>query len=280
MQARTRWSRTAPRGLGLLCFLALGACEADLPHLPKEPVPDALSVNFLLQRGGPPPEISDGTGTQAPPGRIYGFVGRASDPAEVYLKYVFDAAASVNGTPLSVRRRPGAEFYDGTSRPLESEYNYFTDALTLQPGALYTLRVDQGGQHLEASTRLPGEFNLVEVNGSSRGRALARGQPLTLRWTRAAGAAVYAVSVESPPGGPDLGVVPRLPYLTSDTSAILPFTYAGTGTVPVTVEIRAMDPNLYRASTHHDARAGIAGGFGFFGSANVKRYRFDLLVNQ
>jgi hypothetical protein len=265
--------RRAAAGVGIAAVLA--ACGGDLPHLPEEPTPDALSVNLLLQRGGARPQAA---GEDLPEGRTYGFVGLVSSPGEVYLQPLWDARVAVNGAPLTVRRTAENEFYTGVDRPLESGYNYYSDSLRLQPATDYTLFVEAGGRRLTGRTRMPGEFSLRAVNGVAGGRRVPRGEPLVLHWGRADGAALYAVTVED--GNENLEIATRLPVFTSDTTAVLPFANSASATVPITVEIRAMDSNLYRASVLRDSRAGLEGGFGFFGSANVKRYRIDLEINR
>ncbi|HST60540.1 MAG TPA: hypothetical protein VLK84_17705 [Longimicrobium sp.] len=251
--------------------LILGGCSGDLPQLPTEEVPRALSVSFLLQRGGAAPE------GDLPAGRIYGFVGRVSDPNAPYLLPVFDANATLAGRPLQVRRTEGNEFYTGQDRPLEGEYNYFTDSVEVSAATEYTLTVDQGGDRLIATTRVPGDFQLRAINGTVGGTTVPRGEPLTLTWGRSDGAALYSVNVFSRQQGLETGISTRLPFFTADTVAALPLT-SSASSIPVTIEIRAMDPNLYRASAHRDVQAGIDGGYGFFGSVNVRRYNLTLTV--
>jgi hypothetical protein len=269
-------TRPFTRGWGLLlCAFTLG-CGGELPALPREPTPDAISVNFLLQHGGPPPEFQDPQGQRTPPQRVFGFVGRVSDPALKPLSAVYDASASINGVPLRVRRAGG--WYDGTSRPLESEYNYYSDSVSVRPGAQYTLVVEHGGQRLVSTTRVPGEFRVTGVNGAAGEATVRRGHPLVLTWTRAEGAPLYAVSVRSAPQPGLIEVTSRQPFFTADTTAALEFT--GTGSIPLLVEIRALDPNHYRASAFGDTRAGIENGFGFVGSANVVQHRATLHVTE
>ncbi|HEY0150576.1 MAG TPA: hypothetical protein VGB92_01185 [Longimicrobium sp.] len=266
------------RGWGLLvCGFVVG-CGGDLPALPAEPTPDALSVNFLLQHGGTPPEFQDPQGQKTPAERVYGFIGRVSDPARKPMSAVYDASASINGVPLRVRRAGG--WYDGTSRPLESEYNYYSDSLAVRPGAEYTLVVEHGGERLVSTTRVPGEFRLTGLNGSPDGATLRRGEPLVIAWTRAEGAPLYAVTVRSTPDPGLIEVTTRHPFMTADTTATLDLTASRAGPIPVVVEIRAMDANLYRASAFRDPRAGIENGYGFVGSANVVRHRATLHVNE
>lgn len=265
-----------PLRLAAACLL-FGACDSPLPNLPAEPVPDALSVSFLLQHGGGTPDFSEPT----PAERVYGFIGEVSDPGEVYLAPVLDATASINGTPLQVRDDSTLAWYDGASRPLEAKYNYFTDSLAVEPGAEYTLVVERSDMLLQATTRVPRDYALLSVNGGTlQDAGVPAGEPLRLTWSKAEGAAVYAVWIEQPAGAPPLGVLAEQPYLTGDTTAALPFSYSQRGRVPVVIEIRAMDQNAYRAATLNDATAGIEGGYGFFGSANVKRYQLDLEVNR
>lgn len=268
-----RHQLTARRRAWMACFVGIccGACSGDLPQLPREEVPNALSVSFLLQRGGAAPE------GELPAGRVYGFIGSVSDPNAVYLLPVFDANAVIAGKRLEVRRTEINEFYTGQDRPLETEYNYFTDGVQVSAGTEYTLTVERAGQRLVATTRVPGDFELRAINGAAGGTAVPRGEPLVLTWGRSSGAALYSVNVVARASGGDVGISTRLPFLTADTTATLPLSRSA-GPLPVTVEIRAMDPNLYRASAHRDPRAGIQGGYGFFGSANVRRYDLTLTV--
>jgi hypothetical protein len=192
---------------------------------------------------------------------------------------VWDAKASIDEVPLQLRRTESNEFFTGIDRPLESQYNYYTDSLALQPGREYRLVVEQGGKRVVATTRMPGEFALRSVNGRAAGTSVPRGEPLVLAWSRSEGAALYAVTVVGDAGSSAFSLSGPAPLLTSDTTASLAFT-AGSSIVPVTIEIRAMDSNQYRASAHRDTRAGIEGGYGSFGSVNAKRYRLTLQVGQ
>lgn len=124
-------------------------------------------------------------------------------------------------------------------------------AEAIQPGGAYELLIETGGRTIRGSVRVPVSFSASASEHNGRRMAV---------WPRVVGAAGYQIRL------PDERLVTQ-----TDTS----FTVPDEVLRGEQIEIRALDPNLWRYVTEDQLhRSGIDGGFGVFGAISTARLTF------
>jgi len=227
----------------LLLFLVglLMGCDTTVqPPIPEPP--DSLEVYSAVQAGD---------------SSQYAFVAEPRAADQSSIQYVQDARVQVAGHSLRVV--PDSLLFPGTIEPAtppgESNANYVTDSLVIQAGETVQLRVSTEAHEVTGTVQVPGSFTGTVDS-------------MTVHWRPSAGAQQYEVKVQR---FDDRGEVEwEYRTTTSDTMTTISNesdNYSGTFQPgPHGVFITAVDTNLANYQDRDARRAGIEGGYGFFGA--------------
>ncbi|MFB6271779.1 MAG: DUF4249 family protein, partial [Salinibacter sp.] len=224
----------------LLIALGLFGCDTTV----QPPIP------------APPEGLAVYSAVRAFDSTHYALVSRPRAADERPIQYVQDATVRIGGQALSVVPEDSINRYG--YRPLtppgQRSANYVADSLPIRPGKTYRLRVTTEEHTVTGKVCVPGAFTGVVDS-------------MTVRWHPSQGAQLYKVRVRR---YAEYDVAWEFVTTTRDTSAtIVPEAVRYNASFepgPHEVIITAADSNLVRYRKATVRRAGIEGGFGFFGA--------------
>jgi hypothetical protein len=223
--------------IALALLLAAGCDTAVQP-----PIPD------------PPDELAVYSTVEAWSSTQYAVVTKPRAADERQVRYVQDASVQIAGRRLSLVPEDSiGDLY--LERPGEEYANYVTDSLKTMPGETYTLRVTRKEQEVTGTVQVPAAFQGTVDS-------------MTVHWRPSAGAERYTLRVRR--YNEDDAVEWEYITTTTDTMATIRPEEAEYSTSfqegSHEVIITAADPNYVAYQKQDARRAGIEGGFGFFGA--------------
>jgi len=224
-----------------VCAVWLGGCDAIVrPSVPQPP--DGIAVYSTVR-------AHDST--------QYAVVSRPRAADENQIRYVQNADVAIGGHELRVvpaeSLTPGV--FDPLTPPGETIANYRTDSLRIRPGGRYSIRVITDSHRVTGSVHVPGRFTAVVDS-------------MMIRWTQSPGARTYHVRLRRYRSD-DNDLAWEYRATTEDTSIVVPeVADRGGEFVPGVhhVLVTAVDSNLVSYRRPESRRAGIHGGYGFFGA--------------
>lgn len=236
-RSQSRLRRAAGLVLLVGMLLAVSACDSSVqPPVPEPPAQPGLSLVLRVHADQQHALLTE---------------VRAADQNRPYSNAPFDALLQtaelrVNETHFQVRPADSVD-YD------RSPYNYYADALVVEPGRTYDLHVQLENHNLvRGQTTVPGAFAV---------RAAGR----RITWSASEGAARYRLLIYAPDDSPSGYYVDTF---TTDTS----YTVQAEGDfVPGAhvVRIQAQNQPYVAFSRDETAQAGLEGAFGVFGAVTT-----------
>ena len=143
--------------------------------------------------------------------------------------------------------------------------------LVVQPSAAYSLLVNSGLGSIQGQTLVPGDFSIVKpINGELLSRIKGKLRP-EFSWTRCKYAELYTVKLTQFYSTGAFKYPMTHSFDVLDTTLVLPYELDVYSPDTLYAEIYAFEKNYYRHRFKSVASSGITGGYGYFGSAVLKK---------
>ena len=143
--------------------------------------------------------------------------------------------------------------------------------LTVQPGGAYSLSVVRGSTVIQGATRVPGNFSIIRPLDGQVFSGLKRKLRIEFAWTSSDNSQCYSVNITQYYRTP-LSLIPQThSFDVFDTLFTMPYDLDVYSPDSLNLEIYSFDKNYYHHRFKSVARSGITGGYGYFGSAVLKK---------